>query len=85
MTLAVRDQIIERLDRGLLPSHVRFDIIGTGQPVLIQQRSGLTGFILAIHRTVAITTNSYVIGNVTGSKVQLSTGGKIISPPAVSP
>jgi hypothetical protein len=73
------------LSGGLMPSDVVFNLLGSGNDVVIRGKSDLTGTLQAIYRTVRIAGNSVVTGDVIATEIRISGGGNITDPPVVSP
>jgi choice-of-anchor A domain-containing protein len=73
------------LTGGVDPSDVLFNIIGTGQPVTIGQRSSVAGSIVSIQRMVGLASKSEVVGEVIAKKIHISGGSQIIHLPVASP
>jgi hypothetical protein len=73
------------LTGGVDPSDVLFNIIGTGQPVTIGQRSSVAGSIVSIQRMVGLASKSEVVGEVIAKEIHISGGSQIIHLPVASP
>src|ERR1700736_6689475 len=73
------------LSGGVQWNHVVFNVLGKGSVVTLRDVSSLTGILNANDRTVRMTDQARVYGQVNAKKLQLLEHSRIIEPPVVSP
>ena len=64
---------------GVLPSHVLFNIYGTGSMVSISGSSLMNGILLAMRRSVTVSGTGRINGRLFADEVNLNTGAQVIS------
>jgi hypothetical protein len=70
---------------GVEWSNVVFNVRGGGSPISLSGNASFTGILLANGRTVRLSGNSIINGEVRGDRLQLNGSNRIIPPPIVSP
>jgi hypothetical protein len=70
---------------GVEWSNVLFNVRGPGRPISLSGNANFTGILLANGRTVRLSENSTINGEVRDDRLRLNGSSRIIPPPIVSP